>query len=106
MDDIKNETAKNHRIRKCLLRSIGKRKPVSHKKDPAEVVIEGIHEFYVMERKYVTKKEIKGVELSGYSGLRESSEYTYEYWKDLSRYGIPPLSKQIEDELEKSLTAY
>ena len=78
----------------------------SHKKDPAEVVIEGIHEFYVMERKYVTKKEIKGVELSGHSGLRESSEYTYEYWKDLTRYGIPPLSKQIEDELEKSLTAY
>ena len=77
-----------------------------HKKDTAEVAIEVIHEFYVMERKYVTKKEIKELELSAYSGLRESSEYTYEYWKDLTRYGIPPLSRQIEEELGKSLTRY
>lgn len=78
----------------------------SHKKDSAEVIIEVIHEFYVIEKKYVTKKETKGIKLSSFSGLRESNSYTHEYWKNLDRYGVPPLSRQIEDELENSLTMY
>ena len=78
----------------------------SHKKDSAEVIIEGIDEFYVMERKYVTKKETKGIKFSSFSGLRESHLYTDEYWKELLRHGIPPLSRQIEDELNNVLTMY
>jgi hypothetical protein len=77
-----------------------------HKKEAVEVAIEAVHEFYVIERRYVTKKEMKGLKLSSSSRLRESSEYTYNYWEDLTRYGITPLSSEQENELWKSLTVY
>ncbi len=100
-DDIQN-------LRMDNLESCKKYREIfySHKKDSAEVIIEGIDEFYVMERKYVTKKETKGIKFSSFSGLRESHLYTDEYWKELLRHGIPPLSRQIEDELNNVLTMY
>ncbi|GHT22649.1 hypothetical protein AGMMS4957_13120 [Bacteroidia bacterium] len=78
----------------------------SHKKDPAEALLEGTTEFYVTERQYLTKKELKGIKWKSDYSFPKSSSFSYEYWKDLEQYHIPASSSQIENELGKSLIPY
>jgi len=77
-----------------------------HKKDKEETLIEGIHEFYTFEIQYVSKSETKKIKLSSDTSLREGHSYSRNYWEDLEKYSIPPISKQIESEFSKSLTMY
>ncbi|MDD4971354.1 MAG: hypothetical protein PHT07_18140 [Paludibacter sp.] len=77
-----------------------------HKKDLSEIEIDGIHEFYVMEKRYINKEDIKGIKLTSDTSLKESHSYSYEYWNDLGKFKIPLLSKQIENELGKMLIMY
>jgi hypothetical protein len=76
-----------------------------HKTDPAETDNTGINEFYVYEARMVPKSMLKGIKFSGY-GLRHSHDYSNNYWEELSKYHIPPLSRNIEDALGKTLTMY
>jgi len=78
---------------------------LKHKKDPIEVDNTGINEFYLFESSMVPKSELKGIKFSGY-GLRYAHSYTHNYWEELAKYHIPPLSRNIEEALGKSLTIY
>jgi hypothetical protein len=77
-----------------------------HKKDPTEALLEGSAEFYVIEKQYITKKELKGIKWTSDNRFPKSSSYSYEYWKNLEQYHISTLSSQIENELGKSLIPY
>lgn len=76
-----------------------------HKKDPVDVENTGLTEFYVYETRIVPKSSLKGIKFNGL-GLRHTHSYTHEYWKELSIHHIPPLSKNIEEALGKSLIMY
>ena len=76
-----------------------------HKTDPAETDNTGINEFYVYEASLVPKSTLKGIKFSGY-GLRHSHSYTHNYWEELPKHHIPPLSRNIEEALGKSLIIY
>ncbi len=78
---------------------------LKHKKDPVEVDNTGINEFYLYESRMVPKSALKSIKFSGY-GLRYSHGYTYNYWEDLPKYHIPPLSRNISEALGKSLIMY
>lgn len=76
-----------------------------HKTDPAETDNTGINEFYVYEARMVPKSALKGIKFSG-NGLRHSHSYTQNYWEELPKHHIPPLSRNIEEALGKSLIMY
>lgn len=78
---------------------------LKHKKDPVEVDNTGINEFYLFESRMLPKSALKGIKFSGI-GLKHSHSYTRNYWEELSRYHIPPLSRNISEALGKSLTMY
>ncbi len=78
---------------------------LKHKKDPVEVDNTGINEFYLYESRMVPKSELKSLKFSGY-GLRYSHGFTHNYWEELPKYHIPPLSRNIEEALGKGLIMY
>jgi len=77
-----------------------------HKKDKNFVEIDVLHEFYVFDKQYLYKSDLKGVDLSPNFGLKESSNYTDEYWNELQKHNIPKLPEQIENLLGKILEKY
>lgn len=77
-----------------------------HKKDNSFTEIDGLHEFYVLDRKYLYKSDLKSIDLSSFFGLLRSSETTDAYWNDLKKYGIEKLPEYIEKLLGTTLTKY
>lgn len=77
-----------------------------HKKDKDFVEIDVLHEFYVFDKQYLYKSDLKGIDLSSNFGLNESSNYTDEYWNELQKHNIPKLPEQIENLLGKILEKY
>lgn len=77
-----------------------------HKKDKDFVEIDVIHEFYVLEKRYLTKEELKDIKTSSFFGLQRSHSYSHEYWKDLDKNHIPKLNKNIENLLGTKLKLY
>lgn len=76
-----------------------------HKKDPTETDNTGINEFFVYEVRQVPRSTLKGIKFSGY-GLKHSHSFTHNYWEELPKHNIPPLSRNIEEALGKSLIMY
>lgn len=63
------------------------------------------HEFYVMERSFITNEEFKALkpELNRSSFLEEKSDYNTPFWEDLDRFGIPPLIRSISSKIGQEL---
>ena len=68
--------------------------------------IDVIHEFYVLEKEFLFKSDLKNVEISDHFGLLQSTKYSDEYWKNATKNGIPELSVNIRKLLGKELTPY
>jgi len=78
----------------------------SHKKwQKIPLLVESFHEFYVLEKRYASKTEVKKKKLSAFFGYRETN-YSTQYWKNLESYGIPNAPDYISDLLGKSLEVY
>ncbi|MGD9556819.1 MAG: hypothetical protein AB7V25_07365 [Mangrovibacterium sp.] len=77
-----------------------------HKKEKDFTEIDGLHEFYVLDKKYLYKSDLKSIDLSSFFGLSRSSEYIDAYWNDLEKYGIEKLPEYIEKLLGTTLTKY
>ncbi|WP_149526547.1 MULTISPECIES: carboxypeptidase-like regulatory domain-containing protein [Sphingobacterium] len=62
-------------------------------------------EFYVMERSFLTKAEYKALKPNDkrWQFLEEKSKYTEEFWKDLDRFGIPPVIKSVANKIGNEL---
>lgn len=77
------------------------------KKDANEELIESIHEFFTISVQHIDKKQFKKIETETDTSLKESHSYNSKYWIELiEKYNIPPLSLQIEAELDKTLILY
>jgi len=77
-----------------------------HKKDKEFVEIDALHEFYVFEKSYLYKSDLKGVDWSSNYSLKESCNYSNEYWNELQKYNIDKLPEHIENLLGASLEKY
>lgn len=77
-----------------------------HKKDKEFIEIDVLHEFYVFEKKYLYKSDLKGVDNSSNFSLKESCNYTTEYWNEVDKYGIEKLPSDIEKLLGTTLEKY
>lgn len=77
-----------------------------HKKEPDFTEIDVLHEFYVFDRYYLYKSDLKGLDLSGNFSFQESSNYATEYWKDLGKHYIEKLPDNIERLLGTKLESY
>jgi len=63
-------------------------------------VIEWVHEFYTLEKQYLSKDEFKEHELKEYSKVKYSSEYSTDFESKIAEMDIPELPESIS----KSLT--
>lgn len=90
-----------------LLSRIEYRKQLcSHKKlQKKPVLVESFHEFYVIKKKYISKKEVKKRNLSAFFGY-QITNYSTQYWKNLQFYGIPEPPDYIKNLLGKTLEIY
>lgn len=77
-----------------------------HKKDKDFIEIDALHEFYVFEKKYLYKSELQGVDNSNNFSLKESCNYTTDYWNELDKYGIEKLPLDLEKLLGTTLEKY
>lgn len=77
-----------------------------HKKDKGFIEIDALHEFYVFEKKYLYKSDLKEVDHSNNFSLKESSSYSTEYWNELNKYSIEKLPSDIEKLLGTTLEGY
>lgn len=77
-----------------------------HKKDKNFIEIDALHEFYVFGKKYLYKSELKGLDNSSNFSLKESCNYTTDYWNELEKYGIEKLPPDIEKLLGTTLEKY
>ncbi len=75
-----------------------------YKKDKKMQLIESVSEFYVIDRSYMTKAEMKKVKTdsNGY-GMPCSHNYTTEYWRILN---VPKLSSSLQYALDNKLEMY
>jgi len=58
-----------------------------------------------MERSFLTKAEYKALKPNDkrWQFLEEKSKYTEEFWKDLDRFGIPPVIKSVASKIGNEL---
>lgn len=76
-----------------------------YKKNKLPIKIESYHDFYVLEKKYISKKEIKRLETSSFFGARKSS-YKRKFWLDEKLKNIPKLPTFIKSLLNTKLIEY
>ncbi len=77
-----------------------------HDKEKESDEIDVIHEFYVLEKEFLFKSDLKNVEISDHFGLLQSTKYSDEYWENVTKNGVPELSVNIRKLLGKDLTPY
>jgi hypothetical protein len=81
-----------------ISRNVSRKFLFKHKKEEKFKEVNGIMEFYVLGKEYMTKNKVKKVNFSIYKG-KESSSYATEYWKDIEIKS----PKSIENLLGKEL---
>lgn len=81
-----------------ISRNVSRKFLFKHKKEEKFKEVNGIMEFYVLGKEYMTKNKVKKVNFSIYKG-KESSNYATEYWKDIEIKS----PKSIENLLGKEL---
>lgn len=69
------------------------------------VQVESIHEFYVLEKRYIQKSEIKNINMSGFTGPR-GTKLVSTFWEKLEEQGIPETPDYINKLLGKTLVMY
>ena len=81
---------------------------IKRKKKLGYFPYETLSEFYVMERSYLTEREVdeKKNLFSKSIYLDEKSDYKQEFWTDLERYGIPSLPSGIFRQLGEELVEF
>ena len=67
---------------------------------------EGISEIFVIENKWLSKEEVKKMNLSTSRYIPESHSYKTNYWENLDKYNIPSISDNVNQELGKTLIMY
>ena len=77
-----------------------------HKKDKDFVEIDVVHEFYVFDKQYLNRSDVKGLDLSANFSLKKSTNYSNEYWKENQKYNILKLPEYIEKLLGTTLEKY
>src|SRR6218665_3496969 len=77
---------------------------VSQGKKMTPIQVESIHEFYVLERRYIEKSEIKNINISGYTGPR-TTKLASAFWEKLEEQGIPAAPDYINRLLGGKLVA-
>jgi hypothetical protein len=79
---------------------------VSHKKlMQSPIMIESFHEFYVIEKRYISNSECKEMNLTSFFGPAKTN-YKTDYWKSIDSYGIPPNPSFIEELFGNVLEIY
>lgn len=77
-----------------------------HKKDKEFFEIDVVHEFYVFDKQYLYKSDLKGLDLSPNFSLKESCNYSNEYWNEFQKYNMLKLPEYIEKLLGTTLEKY
>lgn len=77
-----------------------------HKKDKKYFEIDVVDEFYVFDKQYLYKSDLKGLDLSSNFSLKESCSYSNEYWKEFQKYNMLKLPEYIEKLLGTTLEKY
>lgn len=73
-----------------------------HKKDSLEQQIEIIDELYIMEREYISQKDMKDA-ISKQKSSSKSSQYPNEYWNNPQ---IPKLNRNLETTINTEMTPF
>lgn len=68
--------------------------------------IDGLYEIYVIEQGWLSKEEVKKMNLSTSRHIPESHSYKTNYWENLDKYNIPSISDNVNQELGKTLIMY
>ena len=76
-----------------------------HKSEKNYTTIETIHEFYVSDKRYVSRADIKGKKFVEYNKVKYSKNYDKEYWENISQR-IPQLNEKIKRNLGTVLKEY
>tara|TARA_B100000767_G_scaffold30658_1_gene26339 strand:+ start:28 stop:1101 length:1074 start_codon:yes stop_codon:yes gene_type:complete len=69
-------------------------KRIIHQKNKDSVIVESLRQFYVLEKKYASKIELKHTPTSSYFGPHKT-KYSTKYWENLKQYNIPELPESI-----------
>lgn len=67
---------------------------------------EGVSEIYVIENKWLSKEEVKKMNLLTSRYIPESHSYKTNYWENLDKYNIPSISDNVNQEIGKTLIMY
>lgn len=69
---------------------------------------ETLSEFYVLERFFLTSQEVQEKKnlFNKSIYLKEKSDYSMEFWKELDQFGIPPLPSGITKQFGKQLMEF
>lgn len=76
-----------------------------HKKEDDWSQIDVFSEFYVFERYFISKSEMRDIDTDNFFGMAKS-KFTYNYWEDKSLKYLLSINKNISDLLGKDLVLY
>lgn len=79
---------------------------IKRKSEYGHIPYEGLNEFYVLERRYISSEEYKSIEKELTKSIYKTPErsvYTSRFWEDLEKYNIPPLQPSLAEKLTHRL---
>lgn len=79
---------------------------IKRKSEYGHIPYEGLNEFYVLERRYISSKEYKSIEKKMTKSIYETpdkSNYSTRFWEELDVHKIPPIPSGLKIRLGSSL---